>query len=90
MFRLRQTAFDLWQSKIEEIAKKYGIEKVVKLPIDPIVADACDKGEVELVASSGMDELFDFILNKFEVDVKKTQKFELCGIFSAIVRNANG
>jgi Mrp family chromosome partitioning ATPase len=59
------------ESKIEEIAKKYGIEKVVKLPIDPTVADACDKGEVELVASSGMDELFDFILNKFEVDAKE-------------------
>ena len=35
------------ESNIEEVAKKYNIENVVKLPIDPAIAAACDNGTIE-------------------------------------------
>ncbi|MBR4752226.1 MAG: Mrp/NBP35 family ATP-binding protein [Thermoguttaceae bacterium] len=53
-------------SKIEEVAKKYGIDKIVKLPIDPAIAAACDHGEVESVVSPFIDETFDYLLTRFE------------------------
>ena len=58
------------KSKIDEIAKKYGIEKVVKLPIDPTVAAACDAGNIESVASPGIDDAFDYILKRCEESKK--------------------
>lgn len=36
------------ESKIDEIAKKHGISCVAKLPINPKVATACDRGLIEL------------------------------------------
>ena len=35
------------ESHIEEIAKKFGISEVIKLPIDPKLAALCDEGRVE-------------------------------------------
>ncbi len=35
------------ESHIEEIAKKFGISEVIKLPIDPKLAALCDAGRVE-------------------------------------------
>ena len=35
------------ESHIEEIAKKFGISEVIKLPIDPKLAALCDSGRVE-------------------------------------------
>jgi len=35
-------------SKIEEVAKKYGVEVLGRLPIDTRIATACDKGMIEL------------------------------------------
>lgn len=35
------------ESKVDEVAKKYGLEVIGKLPIDPRFADACDKGVLE-------------------------------------------
>jgi len=54
------------KSKIDEIAKKYGIEKVVKLPIDPTIAAACDAGNIESVASPGIEDAFDYIAKRCE------------------------
>jgi Mrp family chromosome partitioning ATPase len=36
------------ESKIEEVAQKYGIEVLGRLPIDPKIAAACDKRMIEL------------------------------------------
>ena len=36
------------ESHIEEVAKEYGIENIAKLPINPKLAAACDKGMIEL------------------------------------------
>ena len=35
------------ESKVEEIAKEYGLPVLAQLPINRSVAEACDKGEVE-------------------------------------------
>lgn len=35
------------ESKIDEIAQKYGVEVVAKLPIDPRLAQLCDEGRIE-------------------------------------------
>ena len=61
------------KSKIDEIAKKYGIEKVVKLPIDPTIAAACDAGNIESVASPGIDDAFDYILKRCEASKKDAE-----------------
>lgn len=43
------------ESHIDEIAKKYGIETVAKLPMDPSLAALCDKGCVEDYESPEID-----------------------------------
>ena len=45
------------ESNIEEVAKKYNIPRVVKLPIDSRVAAACDNGVVELIGAEWLNEL---------------------------------
>lgn len=49
------------ESKMEEIAERYGIKKVVKLPIDPTIAASSDHGNIEKVESSSIDDAFEFI-----------------------------
>ncbi len=49
------------ESHIEEIASKYGISVTAKLPIDPKLAAACDKGTVELFDNASLDKLADAI-----------------------------
>ncbi len=39
--------FIFGESHIENIAERYGIENIARLPIDPQLADACDKGMIE-------------------------------------------
>jgi len=48
-------------SKIDEIAKKHGIDTVCKLPINPALAKACDNGIVELYNGDWLDKLTDKI-----------------------------
>ncbi len=45
------------ESHIDEIASKYDIPVVAKLPMDSAVARACDLGEVEEYRASELDEL---------------------------------
>lgn len=45
------------ESHIEEIAAKYGIANVAKLPLDSNVAKACDRGEIEEFSCEEMDKL---------------------------------
>ncbi len=46
-------------SHIDEIASRYAIPTVAKLPMDPAVAKACDLGQVEELKESNLDELID-------------------------------
>lgn len=48
------------ESHIDEIAAKYGITNIAKLPINPKLAAACDKGMIELFEGDWLD---DFIKN---------------------------
>lgn len=50
-------------SHIEEVAERFGIEHIVKLPIDPLYATACDAGEVESLTPEAIKDLCDFIEN---------------------------
>ncbi len=49
------------ESKVEQIAKEYGIPKFAKLPIDPVIATMVDAGEVEAVSGEHIAALADFI-----------------------------
>ena len=51
------------ESNIEELAKKYDIPRVVKLPLDPKVAKLCDEGKVEFVDTSLITPLVEDIFN---------------------------
>ena len=49
------------ESKIEEVAAKYNIKNYAKLPINPKLAAACDKGMIELFEGDWLDELTEVI-----------------------------
>ncbi len=49
------------ESHLEEIAAKYSIKNVARLPIDPDLAKVCDNGLVELFEGDWLDELSDKI-----------------------------
>ena len=42
------------KSKLPEVAERYNLDILGKLPINPALAEACDKGEVETVLPDGM------------------------------------
>ena len=42
-------------SHIDEIAEKHNLEVLAKLPIDPKIAEACDKGMIELIDGPWFD-----------------------------------
>ena len=42
------------KSKLEEVAANYGLDILGRLPINPALADACDKGELETRLPEGM------------------------------------
>lgn len=49
------------ESHIEEIAKEHNLKVLAKLPIDPRLASACDKGMAELMTTEWMDGLVDIL-----------------------------
>jgi Mrp family chromosome partitioning ATPase len=49
------------ESKIDEIAEELGIDTVAKMPIDPKIAAACDKGLIELLNFDYLDAIADKI-----------------------------
>jgi Mrp family chromosome partitioning ATPase len=49
------------ESNIEKIAKEHQIEAIAKLPIDPKLSAACDKGMVELFEGSWIDPIADVL-----------------------------
>lgn len=54
------------ESHIEEIAKNHNIEAFGKLPIDPKIAAACDRGMIELFEGDWLDNLADILENMEE------------------------
>ena len=49
------------ESKVESVAKEYGIEHFARLPIDPVIATMVDAGEVESVPGEPIAGLADYI-----------------------------
>ena len=42
-------------SRIEEVAAEHGLKVLAKLPIDPAIAESCDRGMIEEYDCSGLD-----------------------------------
>lgn len=49
------------KSHLEEIAKKYGIATTCRLPMDPALAEAADKGELEFLKEEELQPIMDLI-----------------------------
>ena len=49
------------ESKMEQIAREFGIEHTARLPIDPVIAAMVDAGEVESVSGEHIAALADYI-----------------------------
>ena len=45
------------ESRVDEFAEQYGIDTVCRLPINPKLAAACDKGTIELFEGNWLDDL---------------------------------
>ena len=54
------------ESNIDEIAEKYGIKNIAKLPISREIASACDKGIIELAGGEQLNEMADVIEKMLE------------------------
>jgi len=50
------------ESHIDEIAAKYGVENVAKLPIDPSLAAAVDTGNIEEIKEDYLTDLFENVI----------------------------
>lgn len=53
--------FIFGESKVEKVAKEFGISHFARLPIDPAIAAKVDAGEVESVSGEYVSELADYI-----------------------------
>ena len=51
------------ESKIDDISNRYGIDTVVKIPIDPNNAKLCDKGMIEEIDTSMFMPIYDKIVS---------------------------
>lgn len=51
---------------VEEIAKKHNIKNIAKIPIDPKLAEACDKGKIEEFQGNWLDSLLDNVLKEIK------------------------
>lgn len=49
------------QSHIDEVAAKYGLKVLGKLPIDPVLAASCDNGAIELFEGDWLESAADLI-----------------------------
>ncbi len=52
------------QSHVEEVAKQYGLEVLARVPIDPALANLCDKGALELMECDAMERAADVLEEK--------------------------
>lgn len=49
------------ESRVEELAKKYGIPATAKLPLDPALTTQCDAGLIELFEGNWLDGMLEKI-----------------------------
>ena len=51
-------------SHVDEIAEKYGLKVLARIPMDPSLANLCDKGALELMECDAMEAAADYIESK--------------------------
>ncbi len=51
-------------SHVEEVAKQYGLDVLARVPIDPTLANLCDKGALELMECDAMEHAADVLEEK--------------------------
>ncbi len=51
------------ESHIEKTAEEYGLEVLAKIPINPEIAEACDKGEIEKINAVWLEKAVDKIMS---------------------------
>jgi MinD superfamily P-loop ATPase len=49
------------ESHIEEVAEKHNLKVLAKLPIDPKISEACDKGMIEFYNSVWFDGIAEIL-----------------------------
>ena len=54
------------KSKLEETARKYGLDILARLPINPENADACDHGKIEDIKSGDIASAAAIIESKLQ------------------------
>lgn len=52
------------ESQIDEVAKKFGISSVCRLPIDPVIAEMSDKGQGDDMSQSQITDFFSEVAKK--------------------------
>ena len=63
-------------SHVKEVAIKYGISELAELPMDPAVADACDKGTISAIDRPELQGLVKACLNADNPDKHDGNPFE--------------
>ncbi len=58
------------ESNIEKIAKEHNIDIIAKIPIDPKIAAACDRGMIELFNGDWLDNIADILEKNGGIDMK--------------------
>ncbi len=59
------------ESHIEEISDKHNLKVLAKLPIDPRISAACDKGMIELFDGNWLDPVVKILEKMEEIDMMK-------------------
>ena len=49
------------ESHIDEVAAKYGLKVLGRIPLDPQIASLCDRGVIELFEGDWLDEAADAV-----------------------------
>ncbi len=53
------------RSRLDDVMREYGIPNGARIPVDPRLAAACDRGKIELFAGEWLDSLTDSLTKKF-------------------------
>jgi Mrp family chromosome partitioning ATPase len=53
------------KSHIEEVANHFGLKVLGRIPFDPLLAELCDKGQIEMLHSEALDEAANEIAKSF-------------------------
>ena len=51
------------ESHVDEVAEKYGLKVLAKVPMDPQLAAKCDAGQIETFEGDFMDEAYEAVIN---------------------------